>query len=212
MLFLLASSLIGKFSQDLLPGNFWLANPEYWIYPIQTLVCGFLLLRWWRHYDFHGWSFLPAGIAAGVIAFLIWIAPQQWFGAPPRPDGFNPDLFAETPALYWTTLIFRFLRLVLIVPLLEEIFWRGFLMRYLIRDRFLSVAFGSYAPLAFFGVALGFSLVHSQPDRIPALLTGLLWNALAVRTRSLGSCVVAHAVTNLLLGVYIVRTGQWGFW
>jgi len=209
---LAASSLLGKFAQDLPYRTFLLSNPEYWIFPLQAVACGWLMLRHRKRYDFHGWRALPAGLAAGIVAFVIWIAPREWFGAPPRVEGFNPDLFATSPAAYWFTLGFRFLRLVIVVPFLEEIFWRGFLMRYLIRERFGTVAFGSYSPLAFFGVAVGFALVHTGPDRIPAFLTGLLWNALAVRTRSLGACVLAHAVTNLLLGIYILRTSQWGFW
>jgi CAAX prenyl protease-like protein len=210
--FLALASLIGKFAQDLPRPAFLLSNPEYWIFPVQTLACGWLLARHWHRYDFHGWTALPAGLLAGILAFLIWIAPREWLGGDPRMDGFNPELFVGNPVAYWTTLGFRLVRLVVIVPLLEEIFWRGFLMRYLIRNRFTSVPFGTYAPLAFLAVAGAFALVHDGADRIPALLTGLLWNALAVRTRSLGACVLAHAVTNLLLGIYILRTGQWGFW
>ncbi len=106
----------------------------------------------------------------------------------------------------------RFLRLVIVVPLLEEIFWRAFLLRYLINEQFDTVPFGTYGLAANALVALGFMFEHAWPDWPAALATGLLYNAVAFRTRSLSSCVLAHALTNALLGAFIVLTHQWGFW
>ena len=57
-----------------------------------------------------------------------------------------------------------------------------------------------------------FGLAHCGPDFVPALACGALFNWIAIRTRSLSACVLAHAVTNLLLGFYIMTTRQWGFW
>lgn len=188
-----------------------LRRPEYWVYPLQTLACAVALVVYWKRYDFGrgGWMWAVAG---GIAALAIWLSPQVIFGVAPRLTGFDPTVFEADPVLYWFTVIARFARLVIIVPLIEEIFWRGFLMRYLIRDDFTQVAFGTYKPLAFFGVAGLFMLVHSTPDWPAAFLTGLIFNFIAVRTKSLTACIVAHAVTNLLLGFYIMATKQWGFW
>lgn len=106
----------------------------------------------------------------------------------------------------------RFARLVLVVPLVEEIFWRGFLLRYLANENFMSLPFGSYNRTSFLITAGAFALVHQWSDFFPALVTGLLLNLLAVRTRSLLVCVLAHATANLALGFYICTTRQWGFW
>ena len=97
-------------------------------------------------------------------------------------------------------------------PWLEEIFWRGFLLRYLIREDFTSLPFGAWSRLSFGATTLGFMLEHHPPDYAGALLTGLLYNLVAIRTRSLSACVLAHAVTNALLGGYVMHSGQWGFW
>src|SRR6202030_3615984 len=102
----------------------------------------------------------------------------------------------------------RFLRLVLVVPLLEEIFWRGFLLRYLINEKFTGVRMGAFSWLSFAVVTLGFGFTHSQADWLAALVTGALYNFVAYRTKSLASCVAAHAITNLLLGIWIVGTRQ----
>jgi CAAX prenyl protease-like protein len=113
----------------------------------------------------------------------------------------------------------RFIRLVIVVPLLEEIFWRGFLLRDLVQPRFTEVPVGTFRWRSFFIVVAAFGVAHwgketwpPGPDFVPALITGAMYNLIAYRTKSLTSCVVAHAVTNLLLGIYIMRTGQWGFW
>jgi len=189
----------------------WLADSKYLVYPIQTIVCAGVLVYFWKCYDF-----APAGLlfAAGIglASLAIWIAPQLVFGAPQRLDGFNPEIFGEDPVIYWLTLGARFTRLVVVVPLVEEIFWRGFLMRYLVNENFSAVKFGTYTPLSFFGVAAAFMFVHSPVDWPAAFATGLLFGWVAVRTKSLFACVFAHGVTNLGLGAYIVSTKQWGFW
>ncbi|MFZ4777724.1 MAG: CAAX prenyl protease-related protein [Terrimicrobiaceae bacterium] len=193
-------------------GSFFLLKPEYWVYPLQTLVCGGALVFYWKQYDFgsgRGWIAAPV---AGLLVLGLWLSPQVLLGFPPRTTGFDPTVFSETPLIYWLTVLARFARLVVIVPLVEEIFWRGFLMRYLIREDFQSLPLGTYAARSFFGVAGLFMLVHSMADWPAAFATGLIYNGLLVRTKSLTACVAAHAITNLGLGIYIMTTRQWGFW
>jgi uncharacterized protein len=192
--------------------GFWLAAPEFWIYPAQTLICGVLLLWFWRDYDLRAPRKGLFAIAIGLLVFVLWIAPQQFLGFSPRLTGFDPEVFAAQPALYWATVIFRFLRLVIVVPLVEEIFWRGFLLRYLINEKFTEVPIGAFSWFSFVVVTVAFGFTHSPADWIAALVTGALYNLVAYRTRSLMSCVVAHALTNLLLGAWIMATRQWGFW
>jgi uncharacterized protein len=191
--------------------NWIVAEPRYWVFPLQTIVCGFLLIRWWRNYEF-GWSRgLGLATIAGVVVLGIWISPQSFLGYPPRNEGFDPGFFGGG-APFWFHATLRMIRLVIVVPLLEEIFWRGFLLRYLQHDPFDQVPFGQFNWSSFVWVTLLFGGAHWGPDFVPALITGAIYNLVAIRTKSLGACVIAHALTNLLLGVYIFRTSQWGFW
>jgi len=192
--------------------NLVFSKPEYWVYPLQTLVCGGALIFYWREYDFGTGQPWLAAVGAGLLALGLWIVPQVLPGFEPRTKGFDPTVFSDSPLLYWLTVVARFARLVIVVPLVEEIFWRGFLMRYLVREDFTKLPLGTYDPRSFFGVAVLFMLVHSMPDWPAAFLTGLIYNGLLVRTKSLAACVAAHAVTNLGLGIYIMATRQWGFW
>ncbi len=195
-----------------LKGSFWLSSSEYWIYPVQTFLCGAAVIYFWHEYALRRPARVAFGLTIAIVVFVLWIAPQAFLGFAARVTGFNPDLFAAQAPLYWTTVIVRFLRLALVVPLIEEIFWRGFMLRFLIDEDFDRVPFGTFSWSSFVVVALVFGLSHSRPDWPAALVTGVLYNLVAYRTKSLSTCVLTHALTNLLLGLWIMKTGQWGFW
>lgn len=182
------------------------------VYPLQTVVCGVALLVFRREYGIGRVARPVFTLGIAVLALVLWIAPVVLPGAAPRTEGFNPEAAGAGGLLYWLVVVMRFVRLVVVVPVMEEVFWRGFLQRYLIREDFRSVPFGTYSHLSFFGVAVAFMLAHNPPDWPAALACGVLYGWVACRTKSLASCILAHAVTNLLLGVFIMWTRQWGFW
>jgi uncharacterized protein len=187
----------------------WLTHAEYWIYPTQTILCGAFLIYFRREYNFGPQLRFTFAALIGLCVFALWISPQAFFGFPTRTIGFNPENFAQ---LYWPEVILRFARLVVIVPFVEEIFWRGFLLRFLIDEKFNRVPFGSFSWPSFSIVTSGFALSHLPADWPVALIAGALYNVVAYRTKSLSSCILAHALTNLLLGLWIMQTKQWGFW
>lgn len=195
-----------------LHGGFWIRSAEYWVYPLQTILCAAVLCRFWRDYHFAQLRRVAFTIAVALVVFTLWISPQAFFGMPARTAGFNPAVFSGHPTQYYTTLLLRFVRLAVVVPLIEEVFWRGFLLRYFIDERFTIVPFGAFSWISFGAVTLGFMLAHAIPDWPAAAITGALYNVVAYRTKSLSSCVLAHAATNLLLGGWIMATEQWGFW
>lgn len=204
--------------------------PEHWVYPLQTIFCGALLFWFRRHYQLRPWRGLGLAVmlaAAGIAAWILpaWLYQQwgtgestpswwSWFGVVGRKEGFDPTVLAEWPAWQSAAIVMRFVRMVVVVPLVEELFWRGFLMRYLNAGDapWRSVPFGVHSWRAFGIVTVLVMLAHQPEDYLVALVWGSLVYWLAVRTRSLGACVVMHAVGNLLLGLYALRTQQWGFW
>jgi hypothetical protein len=104
--------------------------------------------------------------------------------------------------------------MVLIVPLVEELFWRGFLMRYVQAGSrpFTSVAFGTHSWVAFVVTTLGVMLIHHPSDYLAAFIWGALVYFVAVRTGSLAACIVMHGIGNLLLGLHVINTQMWGYW
>jgi CAAX prenyl protease-like protein len=193
-------------------GRFLLRHAEFWIYPAQTVLCGVLLVWFRRCYEFHRLKNVAFTLLIALAVFAIWIAPQQFFGFEPRKLGFDPTVFGNNSGTFWLSVAFRFLRLVVVVPVMEEIFWRSFLLRFVIDERFEQVPFGKFSWLSFAIVTVVFTFSHSRPDWLAAFVAGALYNAVAYRTRSLSSCILAHALTNLVLGFWIMQTRQWGFW
>jgi hypothetical protein len=207
---LAAGWMVGHFGEG---RAFWVfSEPQYWAFPVQTIVCTALLVRGWKDYELGAPRRPLFTVAIGILALLVWIAPQEWMGAARRDKGFEPEFFGAAGWPYMVNLGLRLVRLIVVVPLVEEIFWRGFLLRFLIHEDFTRVPVGTFSWRSFGIVTGGFCLEHQFPDWPAAIITGALFNLVAYRTRSLSSCVLVHAVTNALLGVYVLYTRQWGFW
>jgi hypothetical protein len=187
-------------------------------WPVQVIVLALLCFFRWpreiqkipRHY--------AGSILVGLAVFCIWIGPDvlihgyranilftnPLFGAP--HSSIPPSAQRSAWVLGW-----RMARATLVVPIAEELFWRAWLMRWLINNNFLSVRLGTYAPLAFFASALLFASEHG-PYWDVGLITGLIYNLWMVRTKSVADCILMHAVTNGVLSWYVLVTGNWQYW
>ncbi|MFZ4596927.1 MAG: CAAX prenyl protease-related protein [Verrucomicrobiaceae bacterium] len=191
----------------------WQSAPEHWLYPLQCVIVGATLLSFRRSYVLMPWRGLGLAALLAVLGIAVWVAPV-WFGWMERDEGFNPNVFAHGSAAWWGTVLMRFMRMVIIVPWVEELFWRGFLMRYVQADGvdWQRVPFGQHSWKAYGIVTALVTLVHDMSDWPAAFVWGSLVYWLAVKTKSLGACVFMHAVGNLLLGFCVMTTQQWGFW
>lgn len=154
----------------------------------------------------------------GIGVFVIWVAPD--FLWPQYRDHwlFSNSLLgkpvSQVPEDLRTNLVFLVFRSAgcfLLVPVIEELFWRGFLARWLIRPDFQALPLGAYTAFAFWAGSILFALEHG-PFWEVGLAAGLLYNAWMIRTKSLGDCILAHAVTNLCLTGYVLAAGQWRYW
>jgi len=202
--FLLERGLIG-----LAPTNL------YYFYPVKTLMVAALLYRYRRAYselEFKKLSKIPTTIAVcaiGLLVFLLWIQMDWTIATAGTPRGFNLLLLPEGP-IRIAMALFKVFGAVLVVPLMEELFWRSFLLRYIINKNFEKVPMGSFTWPSFLLTVLLFGLEH---DFILAgMMAGAAYNLILYRTRSLAQCVLAHAVTNLALAVYVLSTDKWQFW
>jgi CAAX prenyl protease-like protein len=188
-----------------------------------TLVAMALVLPGYRQFR------RPPGMLAvlvGAVGIVVWIGLwylSSWTGLTqllvhlpgydhPRP-AFNPlEQLAATPAWSWTFLAIRFFGLVAVVPVIEEFFLRGFLMRLVMDQDWWKAPFGDVN-----GAALAVSIVvpvltHQPGEFLAAAAWFGMVSWLMVRSRNLWDCVLAHAVTNLLLGIYVLTSKQWELW
>lgn len=208
----------------------WRHYPEQWMYPVQALVCFGLLLKFWKYYEFRGsakWTFV--GIAFGAVGIGLWLLPttlydhlgltgeaegwRKWLGLAARREGFDPHVFAH-PLAFWASLTLRFFRAAVVVALVEEIFWRAFLMRFVGNPdgNYWKQPFGRASWMSYLVVTACFVMVHAPVDRAGALVYGSLTYLLCVWSRSLSACVVMHATANFLMGCYIMAYGKYGLW
>jgi CAAX prenyl protease-like protein len=187
-------------------------------YPVRVIALSAILWVFSRHViDLHCTHALQS-VVLGAAVFVIWIGPdvlipgyrQHWLfqnailgriGAPVS------EHIILAPVVLWT----RILRAVVLVPIIEELFWRAWLMRWLISPRFEQIKLGAYAPMAFWVTAILFASEHG-PYWDVGLITGVIYNWWMVRTRSLGDCILVHAVTNACLCGYVVATKHWEYW
>lgn len=185
---------------------------------MQTLVLSVLCMACWPRELPKIPRYWTSSVLIGVAVFLIWIGPDflihgyrtnmlftnGLFGAPNA--SIPPSMQRNAWVLGW-----RMARATLVVPIAEELFWRAWLMRWLINNDFLSVRLGSYTPVAFFATAILFASEHG-PYWDVGLISGLIYNLWMIRTRSVADCVLMHAVTNGVLSWYVIATGNWQYW
>jgi hypothetical protein len=161
---------------------------------------------------------LAQSVLLGVAVFFIWVGPDMLFpgyrnsflfsnALVGRPEA--ATLFSDRGNLWF--LSFRLLMSVVTVPIIEELFWRGWMMRWIINRNFTQIPVGSYHPEAFWIVAALFATEHGSYWDV-GLVTGAIYNWWAMRTKSLTDCVIAHSVTNACLAVYVIGWQQWQFW
>ncbi len=186
-------------------------------YPIRFAAVALLLLLLSRPYVTFRPRSAGASIGIGVLVFVIWIAPDLLFGyrhhwlfenrlTGSAVSSVPPELKSQV----WFALL-RTLSSVALVPVLEELFWRGWLMRWLINPDFLKVPLGEYVPSAFWIVAVLFASEHGPYWEV-GLAAGIVYNWWMVRQKNLADCMLAHAVTNAALAAYVLIYGQWQYW
>lgn len=187
-------------------------------WPLQTLVLGAVCVYFWPRELPVVPRYALASIGVGLAVFVIWIGPDLLFhgyrssilftnsllGSP--HSSLPPDAQRSTWVVAW-----RSARAALVVPIAEELFWRAWLMRWLINNNFLSVRLGTYAPLAFFATALLFASEHG-PYWDVGLITGIIYNLWMIRTKSVADCILMHGVTNAVLSAFVLMTGNWQYW
>jgi len=188
-----------------------------WSYILKTLAAGWLLILFRKHYTKIKWNYAWLGVIVGILGLVQWVGMEKlilhlWPNYPrPGAEPFDPFHQISSPAMLWTFIAIRLLGPVLVVPFMEEYFWRDFLWRTIAAPNDFKIAeIGERDWKSFAIVTLAFASVHIQ--WMTAIVWGSMIALLLVRTRSLGACIIAHAVTNLLLGVYVLYTHDWAFW
>jgi CAAX prenyl protease-like protein len=192
-------------------------NPAWYAgaYAARVAIVAALAFRYretWK--DLSPWPRLPGivlAVVTGLLVTVLWIGLDPYFprfGFMGKRTSFDPTGMGALPRVLFY--VIRMTGLVLLVPVIEELFWRSFLIRWLIDPDFRRVPIGRVTWISATVTSVLFATAH--PEWLPALLTGALWAWLLHQTRSLGACFISHVVANLALGIYVIHFGAWDLW
>lgn len=186
-----------------------------------------------RAYRAYPWRISWMAILIGLVGAVVWIglcrlrlestlASTSWFqslglaklftsGSGTRV-AFDPfTQLGESRFGLGLFLAIRFVGLVCVVPLIEEFFLRGFLMRFVAAAEWWKLPVGQLTRGAV-GAMLVYGVVTHPGELIAAVCWFSMVTWLVARTQSVWDGVIAHGVTNLLLGLYVITTRDWSLW
>jgi uncharacterized protein len=185
-----------------------------WLYPVKVTCVTIAMALLWRHYSElrapakPGAAAWALSTAAGIVVFVVWIMLDQPWAVLGSAGGWNPS--DSRGGINWGMASVRLLGAAAVVPIMEEVFWRSLVLRWIRNPDFTSVAPAHAGAMALIVSSVLFGFEHRE--WLAGILAGLAYAGTYMRTGNLWCAVVAHAVTNLLLGVWVLHTGQWQFW
>lgn len=193
------------------------ADAKYWVYLLKSLVGIWIIWEMRQLVTEMRWAVSWEAMVVGVLVCVLWVGLDPYypmnhvFFKPTPGDEWNPmERYGEGSVMAWFFIVVRILGSSLVVPPLEEVFYRSFLYRKFIKDDFMQVPVGYFAGASFVVVSVVFGFMHYQ--WLPGILCGMLYLGLVIRKKRLGDAMTAHAITNFLLGLWVVWKGAWQFW
>jgi len=181
------------------------------VYTIKIVAATLLFLALFRaHWHEIAGKIDVWSVVTGIVVLVVWLLHYKMFAGHVSAS-FDPTIF-HSPAIAALAICIRVAGASIVTPVLEETIWRSFMMRYYIKEDFLSVPLGSYTFLSFWLTVLTFMAVHPMWQWGVAAFAGSAYGLYMVKSKSLTGCIVAHAVTNLGLSLYALLTHEWGLW
>jgi uncharacterized protein len=188
---------------------------RYWAYLFKMIVGAWCIWEMRSVVTEMRWAFSWEAVVAGVLVFLLWVGLDPWYpkielifkiGTP-----WNPFAeFGNGSTLAWFFVAVRTLGSAAIVPPIEEVFYRSLAYRYVVREDFTNLPLNHRHWLSFVAISLMFGFMHYQ--WLSGILCGLIYQGLVLRKNRLGDSMTAHAITNFLLGIWVVWKNQWQYW
>lgn len=194
------------------------------LYPLRVVCVAAVLWFLRRSYAWRECRVSPVAVAIGVVAFAAWVmltpvaavftaaadaglAPPEAMPPPSMPS--DPRHLGQPWTVLW--LFFRVVGSVITVPIAEELFFRGFVIRRCISEDADSVPEGQFSPFSFVVSSVAFGALHGDAW-LAGIVAGMLFAAALFWRRRLCDAVVAHATTNALLSGTVMATGSWSQW
>jgi CAAX prenyl protease-like protein len=196
------------------------ASGRYWIYLAKTVVVAVLIWNCRHLIPEMRWNFSWEAVVVGIVVFVVWVklgdftralglgAFGEWKLSGPSSD--PRGTFGTGSALVPFFLAVRVIGSTVVVPPMEEVFFRSLAYRYLIRPDFQSVQLGQFVLMPFVVTSLAFGFEHRE--WLAGILCGFAYQGLVLWKKRLGDAITAHAITNALLGCWVISRDEWQFW
>lgn len=194
----------------------WAGYIDLWLYPLKTAAVLGLLVYFWPEYRelkgkvINSRSEAILAIAVGLLVYAAWVR-MDWSWAMQgdgTAQGYDPYRHGAGTGIVLAGI--RLFGASVVVPIMEELFWRSFLIRYLVSSKFESVALGTFTVFSCAATVVLFGLEHDL--WLAGIMAGVAYTGLLYYTKRLWPCIVAHAVTNFALGIHVLVTGEWRWW
>ncbi len=194
-----------------LGGKFGLAS-YYWVYFGRTLLGALLIWIIWPLVREMRYAFSWEAVVVGIAVFVMWVGIDPFY---PHLMATNSNWntfahFGDGAVMAWFFVIARILGSSLVVPALEEVFFRSFLYRWIVKPDFQAVPLNHFSWKPFLITALIFGFIHNE--WLAGIFCAFAYQWLVIRKNRLGDAMTAHAITNCLLGIWVVWKGAWQFW
>ena len=172
------------------------------LYALRILAALTALIAYRSYYREHPRVVAPLAVFVGLAVGAGWLLTAY------REQASAVTLGMAGAGGVWLAL--RALGSSLVVPLAEELAFRGFLLRWLISRDFTSVALKAWTPLAVLGSSLAFGVLHGR--WLAGTIAGLIYALLQIKSGRLADAVVAHCVTNGVIAAWVLATGDFRHW
>jgi len=185
----------------------------YLIYIAKTVTVGLILLYFRKQYTeiniTVSFKDIFIALAFGITVFILWVNMTWGFAVPSSPSSNNPYMLLSRETFY-LAVFFRILGSAIVVPVMEEIFWRSFVIRWIDNNDFLKVPLGTFTLRSFIITVLLFGSEHTL--WLAGIMAGIFYNLLLYYRKNLFLCIISHGVTNFVLGIYVFYSEKWIFW
>ena len=189
-------------------------GPEshYWIYLIKTLIGIWMIWITWPLVGEMRLNISLEALGGGILVFVLWINLDfKYPKLTAYEDTWNlTKQFGHGSIMFWLFATTRIIGSTLVVPFLEEVFYRSFLYRYMLTKNWLFSPHNLFDIRPFIVTSIIFGLTHSH--WLAGIICGMIYQIIVLRTNRLGDAIIAHAITNCLLGFWVITQQNWHLW
>ncbi len=179
-------------------------------YPARVIAVTIALLIYRKQYTELRPKCSWEAVTVGFAVFGLWMVLEPGHASASMESPVRLSLESIPHGWMATWLIFRVVGSVIMVPLAEELAFRGYLMRRLISSDFQSVPPGRLTWFSFLVSSVLFGALHGR--WLAGTLAGMAFALLYHRRGELADAIVAHGVANALIAAAVLATGAWSLW